>query len=39
LPWRGNSQYVVDKVVSSQSKPAAKVAEPGIKNEEDLEQL
>jgi len=39
LPWRGNSQFVVDGVVSSQPQPAAKSAEPSIANEEDLEEL
>lgn len=39
LPWRGNSQFIVDKVVSAQSKPAETNAEPSIANEEDLETL
>ena len=39
LPWRGNSQFIVDKVVSAQSKQAATNAEPSIANEEDLETL
>jgi len=39
LPWRGNSQFIVDKVVSAQSKPAATNEEPTNINEEDLETL
>ena len=41
LPWRGNSQFVVDAVVSAhpQAQPAPKAAEAEIENEEDLEAL
>ncbi|MBR6493374.1 MAG: hypothetical protein IKT13_05510 [Paludibacteraceae bacterium] len=40
LPWRGNSQYIVDSIYSSQSvKPAATKAEPSIVTESELEEL
>ena len=40
LPWRGNSQFVVDAVVSVNQKPVeSQKTEPSIENEEDLEEL
>ena len=41
LPWRGNSQFIVDSVYSAQSvvKPAATKAEPAVETEQALEQL
>lgn len=40
LPWRGNSQFVVDKVVSyKQEQPSAPKAEPDVFNEDELEEL
>ena len=39
LPWRGNSEFVVDKVVSSQGAPSASKAEPAVETENELEQL
>ena len=40
LPWRGNSQFVVDKVVSyKQEQPSAPKVEPDAFNEDELEEL
>ena len=40
LPWRGNSQFIVDGVYSSkESKPAASKAEPSVANELEFEEL
>jgi len=40
LPWRGNSQYVVDKVVSAKaSEPAPKQAEPAVQTEDEWDEL
>ncbi len=40
LPWRGNSQFVVDKVVSyKQEQPSAPKSEPDVFNEDELEEL
>lgn len=40
LPWRGNSQFVVDKVVSyKQEQPSAPKSEPDFFNEDELEEL
>ncbi len=40
LPWRGNSQFVVDKVVSyKQELPSAPKAESDVFNEDELEEL
>ena len=40
LPWRGNSEFVVDAVVSVNQKPLEpQKAESNVENEEDLEEL
>ena len=39
LPWRGNSQFVVDKVISVKGEPSATKAEPSVVNENELEAL
>ena len=40
LPWRGHSQFVVDKVVSyKQEQPSAPKSEPDFFNEDELEEL
>ena len=40
LPWRGNSEFVVDAVVSVNQKPVEpQKAEPNMDNVEDLEEL
>ena len=35
LPWRGNSQFIVDGVVSLENKHVSPKAEPAVKNEEE----
>lgn len=40
LPWRGNSQFIVDSIYSSHvEKPSATKAEPTIVNAAELEAL
>ena len=40
LPWRGNSEFVVDAVVSVNQKPLEpQKAESNVENEEDMEEL
>ena len=40
LPWRGNSQFIVDSIYSSRpEKPSATKAEPTIVNSTEMEAL